>query len=97
MPRPACLKCQRFYRVKKQGVAVIEGMPNGLIHPAPPGTEHPEAWKPYKLWFADLFECEGCGHQLIAGWGLQNHSEHYMPDFGEQVERFKPITTINDC
>lgn len=94
MPKPACLKCQRFYRPKKNGFMWVEGMPaeNG----APPGTEAPDQWKPYKIWHSDLYECQGCGHQLITGHGRTPISEHYKT---EEFAHYMPFVegTINDC
>ena len=64
--KPICVKCQRFYRAKKNGYYFIEGMPDtGAL----PGTAEPEKWHPYKVWSGDLWACEGCGHELISGTG----------------------------
>ena len=91
--KPACLKCQRLYRPKRSGVRVIEAMP---VHAdAKPGTEQPELWKPYKLWYADYWVCEGCSHELISGWATCAAAEHYQADFAEKAEG--SIVTINDC
>lgn len=94
--KPICVKCQRFYRMKKAGYAFIEGMPinNGVQ----PGTAEPAGWKPYKLWAGDLWECKGCGHQLISGTGSHPIAEHYQPGFKDKVlklvgEQFQ----VNDC
>ena len=93
MPKPACLKCQRFYRVKKNGFIWLEQMP---LPNAAPGIETPEAWKPYKIWASDLFECEGCGHQLISGHGIRPISEHYQTEaFAHNMQFIEG--TINDC
>lgn len=95
MPKPVCVACQRFYRPKKNGAAFIEGMPTDGR--AIPGTREPEAWKPYKLWLADLWECQGCFHQIIVGAGASPVSEHYRADFALCVETYKPIVQVNDC
>lgn len=95
MPKPACPKCQRFYRPKKNGYAFIEAMPVGGVR-APPGTEAPEMWKPYKLWVGDLWACEGCESEIIIG-ALHPVAEHYQTEFAAQVARLQPETTINDC
>jgi hypothetical protein len=59
MPKPACPKCQRFYRPKKNGYFFIESMPRGGGPdddlPTPSGTSRPDLWQPYKLWSADLW------------------------------------------
>lgn len=92
--KPICVKCQRFYRPKKNGIAFVEGMP--LERDARPGIEDDHLWAPYKLWSGDLWFCPGCGHELISGVGGQI-SEHYMPDFLQQVERLGATLKINDC
>jgi len=93
--KPICVKCQRFYRVQKNGVAFIEAMPFGVN--APPGTEAPELWRPYKLWRGDLWRCEGCDHVLIAGVARAPVVEHYQSEFNDWVDKLGPIVTINDC
>jgi hypothetical protein len=82
--KPICVKCQRFYRPKCNGIAFVENMPMGRA-------------EPYKLWVGDLWECLGCGHELISGVGSQPVSEHYKADFKETVTSYKPEITINDC
>jgi hypothetical protein len=95
MLKPICVKCQRFYRMKKSGFSFMEGMP--LDNSTPAGTENPDAWTPYKLWSGDLWECRGCGHQLISGVGSSPISEHYKPDFQEVVKRYIATYQVNDC
>lgn len=100
--KPACPKCQRFYRMKKSGVHVLEKMPvgGGMKRRVVPGTAEPHFWRPYKLWRADMWECEGCGHRLIAGWGQTQYSEHFWPDFSDELETAKQsghYFEINDC
>ena len=67
----------------------------------PPGKEASEKWQPYKLWAADLWECLGCGHELISGYGQHPLSIHHMPDFKDQVATVKTfhrlVGEINDC
>lgn len=89
MPKPICVKCQRFYRPKKNGVLALEGKP---IHPdAQPGIEQADLWTPYKLWHADLMECRGCGHQLIVGFGHSPIWQDFQPDQPKETHR------VNDC
>jgi hypothetical protein len=93
MPKPACPKCMRFFRPKKNGIVVNEQMP--VETAAEPGDIDPTAWKPYKIWMADLWECEGCGFELISGWGPHPAAENYEDCFAEAM---KYVThTINDC
>ena len=94
MPKPACLKCQRFYRCKKTGFMWLETMP--IDYPAEPGTVEPEKWAPYKIWHSDLYECQGCGHQLIVGHGLHPITEQYEGEvFDDHMKLIEG--TINDC
>ncbi len=86
MLKPICPKCQRFYRPKKNGTPFVEMKPrSGLSHP--PGIEAPEMWETYKLWMGDLWECRGCGHELIVGTGNRPISQDFHPDFQMQIER----------
>lgn len=94
--KPICVPCQRFYRPKKNGFAFIEAMPKTNDRP-PPGTAAPDQWEPYKLWMGDLWECQGCGHQLVSGVGFNRIAEHYEPDFAEAVKAYAPTLTVNDC
>jgi hypothetical protein len=93
--KPICVKCQRFYHPQKNGVIFLEGMPR--FEGAPAGREGAEFWQPYKLWRGDLWECRGCGHQIISGVARDPITEHYMPGFREVVEMLKPMMQVNDC
>ena len=95
MPKPACVKCQRFYRVHSNGVRVLEQMPTHST--ALPGTAEAQNWKPYKVWLADHWRCEGCGHDLITGYGGKPLHEHYEDGFNEYLEKTHMRATINDC
>ncbi len=94
--KPVCVKCQRFFRPKKNGVYFIEGMPV-INEPAIAGTSHPEHWKPYKLWAGDEWECIGCGATIISGVGFNPVSEHYKPEFGRLKEQLNATLQVNDC
>lgn len=91
--KPACVKCQRFFQVKKNGFIVCEAMPKTIL--TPPGTAYPEGWMPYKLWRADLWECLGCGTEIVSGWGRMPSSERYMQGFDEALKLAE--VQINDC
>lgn len=95
MLKPICCLCERFYRPKKNGTAFVEMMPRD--HRAEPGTSDRKSWTPYKLWRGDLWECKGCGHQIIVGAGVSPISEHYMPDFAVQVAAYRAEIVVNDC
>lgn len=94
MPKPACPKCQRFFRPKKNGYILTEGMPVGQDL-APAGRSNPELWKPYKVWEGDLWECLGCGAEIVVGYGNVPISEHYKPEFNE-INLYSQVQ-INDC
>lgn len=87
-----CLPCRLFYRIKKTGVAIEEGMPLGPMHD---GTS--ERWGPYKLWMGDLYECPSCGAQLVTGFGRNPLAEHYQSDYERQRDRFAPLARIDCC
>lgn len=93
MPKPACPACQRFMRPKKNGVFVLEQMP--VVHGALPGKDEPDKWQPYKIWQADLWQCQGCGAEQVSGWGYRPVREHYEEGFKDLLEVV--TITINDC
>lgn len=84
----ACLKCHKFFRVEKCGVAIEEGRPVTT-------TE----WGPYKLYVCDIGVCPGCGARIAFGFS-QCVSEHYMHDYAITRERLgwhNEVICINDC
>lgn len=86
MPKPICCACNLFYRPAKLGVTVMEGRPISR-----------DVWLPYKLWQADRWKCQGCGHELITGFGRDPISEGHKPDFQDWVKSMPPERQINDC
>ena len=97
MSKPVCVACQRFFRPKKNGYALTEMMPIGPDRPLP-GTQEPHRWKPYKVWLADMWECEGCHVQIVVGFARQPISEHYKPDFKQmQVAFHATQLLVNNC
>lgn len=95
--KPICIPCQRFFRCKKNDFPFIEGMQSSITEVALPGTGHPDHWKPYKLWFGDKWECEGCGAQIVVGVAKLPLAEHFQPNFELTVEQVKPQLQVNDC
>lgn len=99
MPKPVCIKCKRFYRVKRNGMPWVECMPRP--HDASAtlrrGVGADNQWEPYKLWQSDLWICEGCGHELLVGHGQAPMSEHYMPGFDTECHRSGVHIYVNDC
>lgn len=87
MPLMACLPCRTFFKIKKNGVPIVEGMPIG----------REGAWTDYKLWMGDLYGCESCGAEVIAGFGQQPIAEHYQPDYAVTRARYAPVARIEDC
>lgn len=82
-----CVKCMKFFRVKKQGVAIEEGMPlNDQLE-----------WGSYKLWMADLHECPGCGAQIMAGFGWHPVAEHFQEGYQQTKDNLQPIGRVDDC
>jgi hypothetical protein len=93
--KPICVPCQRFFRPARNGYCFIEAMPDGS---AQPGLAEPEHWHPYKLWCGDRWECPDCGANIIVGVGHHPISEHYLPDFTEQVKLHGgDQLQVNDC
>jgi hypothetical protein len=68
--------CGRFMRVKQNSVTVEELLENGAA---------------YKLWDADLWICDECGVEIIAGFGAHPFAEHWQPNYLEQRARLAPI------
>lgn len=94
--KPVCIPCQRFFRCVKNGFYFIEGMPDG--NNVLPGTVEAARWKPYKLWTGDKWRCEGCGAEIVSGFGREPIAEHYQPDFSERVQRLgAEQLQVNDC
>ena len=93
MPKPICVKCRRFFKPARNGVRVLEQMP--VEKHAQPGTEDEDRWKPYKLWQADLLRCNGCGTEIIVGFGMEPSAEHYEPEFQQKLAH--AAYTVNDC
>lgn len=89
MPAVVCVACLKFLRVKRNGVTVEEGMPTRQ----PDGSD---VWGPYKLWAADLYECEGCGVQIVTGFGRRPLAEHYEPNYTAARAAHSPIGRVDN-
>jgi hypothetical protein len=90
MPKPVCVPCARFFRPYKNGTRVLEGMP--VPSDTRPGLEDPDNWKPYKVWVADMYKCEGCGAEIVVGFG-------FSPMWERHYDRPQPHhhVRVNDC
>jgi hypothetical protein len=98
MPKPVCVSCKRFFKPFKNGIYVLEQMPEG--NDMVPGTEMEENWRPYKIWRADLLWCEGCGKKIVSGFGMQHMAEHYESGFDKFLAELRVsgmLYTVNDC
>ena len=94
--KPICVPCHRFYRPKKNGYAFIEGRP--VDNQVPAGRSHEHKWVPYKLWMGDLWECKGCGHQIVSGVGHEPIAQDYHPNFKAQIDSYGAQRfQVNDC
>lgn len=71
-----CIPCSRRMTAKKNGVAVIEYF----------DMSHKEA---YKIWSADLFQCDDCGLTAVNGFSPQPYAEEFHSNFLEEVEKAK--------
>jgi hypothetical protein len=94
--KPICIPCQRFFKPKKNGFYFIEGMP--AVDGARPGKVDASAWKPYKIWSGDVWECPDCKATIISGTGRGPVAEHYQEDFvktGTNLNAFQ--FQVNDC
>lgn len=69
-----CVKCEKEMRLERSGVLVEEHMDDG---------------SPYKIWAADLWECEKCHHQCLLGFGDSPIAHHYDLDY--YVEKQKKV------
>ena len=86
MPKPVCVPCRRFFRIKRSGRAFIEGMPAPGETRPPPGPGRPGLWQPYKVWAADLWECPACGTQILCGFGMAPIAERHHEDFERTID-----------
>ena len=70
-----CAKCNRVMRPKKNGTALTEMSGD----------------RPYKLWMADLWECQDCGAQVLHTSPMQKPvAEHFHDDFVAKLESYAP-------
>jgi hypothetical protein len=95
--KPICVPCARFYRPKRNGVYLCEGMPHGPEWDGQIGRDSP-GWLPYKIWLGDLWECPNCHSQIISGVGAQPLDEHYTATFKQNLARTNALSYfIKDC
>jgi hypothetical protein len=98
MLKPVCFPCRRFFRMRKSGYYFTEGMPRDGSKRPPAGKDADAHWKPYKIWCADLWECEGCGTAILAGSGLSAIAVQHEADFAEVRKQLGATQyQVNDC
>lgn len=97
--KPACPKCGLFYRPKKNGQSFEEGKPFNDETPVRYRTLDGTEWTSYKLWRGDLWECRGCGAEVIIGVIAGPVREHYQPEYKEYREAMggDDLPFIHDC
>ncbi len=76
--QPVCVACLKFMRCERNDVTVEETM-----QPPDPAQPHVS----YRLWQADLWKCEDCGHQVITGFGRGPSSEMHQQTHDENRKR----------
>lgn len=97
MPKPVCVRCRRFFRMRRSGFYFVEGMPTGPGR-AEPGDAEPTKWKPYKIWSADRWECDGCGAAILSGFGGSPIAVQHEAGFAKAVKDFgADQLQVNDC
>jgi uncharacterized protein with PIN domain len=70
-----CAYCNRALRPKKNGTSFVELAQD----------------RPYKLWMADLWECQDCGAQILYTNALQKPvAESFQDDFDKKMADYAP-------
>jgi hypothetical protein len=96
MPKPVCVPCARFFRPAQTGFIFTEAFPTKPL--ALPGRLEPSAWAPYKIWCGDKYRCEGCGAEIVCGFGFQPVAEKHQEDFDRARESLRAWQLqVNDC
>jgi len=83
MLRPVCVKHQKEYKVEEQGVALVEYADRG------------GELKPYAIYFADLWVCPVCGHQIIGGYGEPAAREHEREKLQRLIDTWTDLGKIH--
>jgi hypothetical protein len=70
-----CASCNRAMRPKKNGVPFVEMADD----------------RPYKLWMADLWECQDCKATVLhVGEAQQPIAQHFEVDFKAKINHYQP-------
>lgn len=83
--RPVCVKCRRFYRCKKNETTWEEG-----------GLDKDGNRCGYRLWYGDLWECPGCGTEIIVGHARKPFAESHHQNYVERVNAEKGLLRVSD-
>ena len=76
--QPVCVKCERGLKCKRNGVYFV-------------ATDH-DGYD-YELWSSDLWECRGCGVQILRrGTGQEPIASSFEDDFQQKVEAAEKIS-----
>lgn len=66
MNKKICVECQLSYKAEEYGVLILELFQRDS--------------EIYKIWFADLYRCPGCGREMIAGFSDKPLAVHYQKE-----------------
>ena len=95
--KPVCVKCGLFFKPKKNGAVWEEGAPIFGTQMKDGRPVDQEAWRGYKLWQGDLWECRECGAQIIVGTGFSPLSLSHEPRYKSIKASSPPLLRVNDC
>jgi hypothetical protein len=68
-----CIPCKRRMTAFRNGISVIEYF----------DISHKEA---YKIWSAELFQCDECGARAVGGFSPRPYAEQFHQNFDEQLK-----------
>ena len=66
IPRAICVPCGLAYRIQKNGVRAVNRAVNRFAN-----------GEPYFTVQSDRYACEGCGHEVLVGFGLDSEWEQF--------------------
>ncbi len=73
--RPVCPKCECELHPQENGVGVLDMAGD----------------REYEVYDADLWQCPGCGLQVVGGFGNRAISAHYMETFQKVIQSYKTL------
>jgi len=72
MPKLVCISCNLEMYPKKNGVYCVDLFDNG---------------EPYSITYCDIWKCNECGYEVLAGFANEPCAYHWQPDFGELLNK----------